>query len=71
MDFFISATIYMSGPGLIEWCVKWLNSSIWLIARTLIGITTLGQSGPESNGNQGILHIPQSSRPGASLLDTV
>ena len=26
---------------------------------TLIGITTPGQSGPESNGNEEILHIPQ------------
>ena len=30
---------------------KGLNSSIWPIDRTLTGTTTLGQSGPESNGN--------------------
>ena len=25
--------------------------------RTLSGATTMGQSGPESNGNEGVLHI--------------
>ena len=28
---------------------------------TLSGATTMGQSGPGSDGNEGILHIPQSS----------
>ena len=41
-------------------------SSIWSINGTLIGITTLGQSGPGSNGNEWVLHIPQSSKTGAS-----
>ena len=36
-------------------------SSIWPIDRTLSGATTLGQSGPEGNGNEGMLCIPQSS----------
>ena len=27
----------------------------------LSGATTPGQSGPESDGNEGVLHIPQSS----------
>ena len=36
-------------------------SSIWLIDRTLSGATTPGQSGPGSDGNEGVLHIPQSS----------
>ena len=31
------------------------NSSIWPIDRTLSGATTLGQSGPGSDGNEGIL----------------
>ena len=38
-----------------------LNSSIWPIDRTLSGATTPGQSGPESNNNEGVLCIPQSS----------
>ena len=38
-----------------------LNSSIWLIDRTLSGAITPGQSGPGSDGNKGVLHIPQSS----------
>ena len=29
--------------------------------RTLSGATTPGQSEPGSNGNKGVLHIPQSS----------
>ena len=35
------------------------NSSIWLIDRTLSG--ALGQSGPGSDGNEGVLSIPQNS----------
>ena len=38
------------------------NSSILSIGRTLFSATTLGQSGSGSNGNEGVLHIPQSSR---------
>ena len=33
----------------------------YLTHRTLSGATTLGLSGPGSNGNEGVLHIPQSS----------
>ena len=36
-------------------------SSIWPIDRTLIRYTTPRQSGPGSDGNQGVLRIPQSS----------
>ena len=36
-------------------------SSIWPIDKTLSGATTPGQSGPGRNGNEGVLHIPQSS----------
>ena len=36
---------------------------------TLTGSTTLRQSEPGSNGNEGILHILQSSRTGVSPLD--
>ena len=34
--------------------------------RPIDGTNTLGQSGPESNGNEGVLCIPQSSRTVAS-----
>ena len=37
------------------------NSFIWPIDRTLSGSTSSGQSGPGSNGNEGVLRIPQSS----------
>ena len=33
---------------------EWLN--IWPIDETLIGTTTLAQSEPGSNGNEGVLH---------------
>ena len=36
-------------------------SSIWPIDRTLSGATTPGQSGPGSDGIEGVLRIPQSS----------
>ena len=36
-------------------------SSIWPIDRTLSGATIPGQSGPGSDYNEGVLHIPQSS----------
>ena len=45
-------------------------SSIRSIDRTLSGTTTPGQSGPGSEGNKGVFHIPQSSSiTGASPLD--
>ena len=37
-------------------------SSIWPIDRTLSVATTQGQSGPGSDGNEGVLHTSQSSR---------
>ncbi len=37
------------------------NSSVWPIDRTLSGATTLDQGEPGSDGNEGVLHIPQSS----------
>ena len=33
-------------------------SSIWPINRTLSGAICPGQSGPGTNGNEGVLHIP-------------
>ena len=36
------------------------NSSIWLIDKTLSDAATLSQSGPGSDVNEGVLHIPQS-----------
>ena len=46
------------------------NNSILPIDRTLSDATTPGQSGPRSNGNEGIHQIPQSSTiTAASPLD--
>ena len=45
-------------------------SSIWSIERTLSDASPLGQSWPGSDGNKGVLGIPQSSSiTGASLSD--
>ena len=43
--------------------------SIWSIDRTLSSATTPGQSGPGSNGNEGVLHIPQISKAEAPPSD--
>ena len=48
---------------------KWLNRSIWPINGTLTDTTTPSLSKPGCTGNEGALHIPQSSRTGASLSD--
>ena len=37
------------------------NSTSWPIDRTLSGATTPDQNGPESNGNERVLHISESS----------
>ena len=48
------------------------NSSIWPIDWTLSGTSTLGQSRPGSDGNEGVRHIPQSSNiTGASPSDSL
>ena len=49
--------------------ILFAHCSIWPIDRNLSGATTPGQSGPGSNGNEGVLHIPQSSKARASPLD--
>ena len=41
---------------------KKLNSSIWPIDGILTDITTLGLSEPESNGNERVLPISQTSK---------
>ena len=55
IQFNISLTICL-------YAVKWLNISIWSIDGILIGTITTSRSGPRSNGNEGVLHIPQSSK---------
>ena len=42
----------------------WIIISLFYLShdRTLTNITTPGQSEPESNGNEGVSHTPQSSR---------
>ena len=53
------------------WTLWTFSVSVWIclfhvfisgyVAGTLTGTTALGQCGPESNGNKGVLHILQSS----------
>ena len=45
----------------IQFSITLKFSFIWPIDRTLSGTTTPIQSGPGSNGNEGMLCIPQSS----------
>ena len=45
----------------IQFSISTQFSSIWSIDRTLSGATTLSQSEPGSDSNEGVLHIPQSS----------
>ena len=47
---------------MIQFSINTLFSSIWPIDRPLAGATTPGKSGPGSDGNKGVLRIPQNSR---------
>ena len=53
----------------IQFSISHFLCTIWLLDRTLSGATTPSQSGPGSNGNEGILHISQNSRIGVSPSD--
>ena len=50
---------------------KCLNGSIWPIDGSLLGTTPLGQSEPWSNGNEEVLHIPQSPMTETSPSDAI
>ena len=45
----------------IQFSISTQFFSIWAMDRTLSGATTPNQSGPESDGNKGVLRISQSS----------
>ena len=45
----------------VQFSISTQFSSIWPIDRTLSGATTPGQSGTGSNGNEGVLLIPESN----------
>ena len=67
--YFFGVVISFFAHGSIEY--KWfLNRSIWPIDRKLTWISTLGQSGPGSNGNKSVLHISEISRNESSPLDS-
>ena len=56
----------------IQFSLSTQFSSIWPIDRTLLGATTLSQSGPGNNDNEGVHHFPQSSSiTGASPSDSL
>ena len=48
-----------------------MKCPIWPIDGSLTGTTNPSQSGSESIGNEGLLHIPQTFRTGTSPSDTV
>ena len=61
---FSVSTVSMSKNSSIQknsFLHKHAVSSIWPIDRALSGATIPGQSGPENNGNEGVLLIAQSS----------
>ena len=43
----------------IQFSISTQSSSIWPIDRTLSSASTPGQSGPRSDSNEGVLHIPK------------
>ena len=45
----------------IQICISMQFSSFWPIDRIQSGATTPKPNGPEINGNEGVLHIPQAS----------
>ena len=53
---------------IIRFSISTLFSSIFSIDRTLSGATTPGQSVHRSCGDEGVLHIPQSSSITGALL---
>ena len=58
------STVSMSKTVLFQTIQFWISmqfSFIWPIDRTLSCTTTLGLNGPLSDGNEGVLCIPQSS----------
>ena len=61
---FLFQTIQFSQTDLIQtiqFSISMQFGSIWPIDRALTGATIPGQSGPGSNGNKGMLRIPQIS----------
>ena len=48
-----------------------ITKFFWPIDEIQEGISDSDQSGPESNGNEEVLYIPQNSRTGASSSDEV
>ena len=57
IQFSVSTVLFQA----VQFSICMQISSIWPIDGTLSGATTSGQSGPGSNGNEGVLCIPQSS----------
>ena len=45
----------------IQFSISMQLRFFWPIDRALSGATTTGQSGPGSDGNEGVLQVPQSS----------
>ena len=66
---FISKGFFFAqGPMKYEW---FLNISIWPTDKILTGPSTPGLNEPGSNVNDGVIHLRQISRTGASLSDEV
>ena len=66
---YISSSHYKQSQFNISHLFAHIVFSIWPIFRIISGVTTPGRSGPGSNANEGVLHIPQISKAGPSLWD--
>ena len=60
-----------ASPSIVVKCHTWDINSIWPIDGTQTGPTTLSQSGPGSNGHEGVLYIPKIFRIEASPSNAV
>ena len=55
------SSLYFKTVQAIQFIISTLFISIWPIDRTLSGATSPSKSGPVTDGNEGLLRIPQSS----------
>ena len=60
-----------NSPLDVVYCYSPDTSHIWFVDRTLTGTTSSSQNASGSNGNEGIVHIPQISRTADSLSGEV
>ena len=72
---FTASSLPLLDCACIKKCSLWValnyDHPLHLLMGPQLILTTSGQSGPESNSNEEVLHIPQILRTGFSLSDAV